>query len=54
MKTGQQVVAQPIGAVDAKDVGDGVKQIEKSISDCPEADPDVQELRREPSRREIH
>ena len=34
MKTGQQVVAQPIGAVDAKDVGDGVKQIEKSISDA--------------------
>lgn len=34
MKTGQQVVAQPLAAVDGKDVGDGVKQIEKSISDA--------------------
>lgn len=34
MKTGQQIVAQPLPAVDAKDVGDGAKQVEKAIAEA--------------------
>lgn len=34
MKTGQQTVAQPLASIDAKDVGDGVKQVEKAISEA--------------------
>jgi tetratricopeptide (TPR) repeat protein len=34
LKTGQQVIAQPLPAVEAKDVGDAAKQIEKSISEA--------------------
>lgn len=34
MKTGQQVVAQPLPAIDGKDVGDAVKQVEKGISEA--------------------
>ena len=34
MRTGQQIVAQPLPAVDGKDVGDAAKQTEKLISDA--------------------
>src|SRR5262245_34312803 len=34
LKTGQQVIAQPLPAVEAKDPGDAAKQIEKSISEA--------------------
>jgi len=34
LRQGQQVIAQPLPAVDAKDVGDAARQIEKSIGDA--------------------
>ncbi|MGH9888547.1 MAG: tetratricopeptide repeat protein, partial [bacterium] len=34
MRTGQQVIAQPLAVADGKDLGDAVKQVEKSITEA--------------------
>jgi tetratricopeptide (TPR) repeat protein len=39
MRTGQQIVAQPLPVVDAKDPGDAAKQIERGLSDASKAIP---------------
>ncbi|HEY9227950.1 MAG TPA: hypothetical protein VIP11_14935 [Gemmatimonadaceae bacterium] len=45
MRMGQQTVAQPLPAIDGKDVGDAAKQIEKSISEALKQIPMYKECR---------
>src|SRR5262249_3078274 len=43
LKSGQQVIAQPLPLVEAKDAGDAAKQIAKSISEALKQDPTYKE-----------
>src|SRR6476646_4458201 len=39
MRTGQQIVVQPLPPIDARDPGDAAKQIERSLSEASKAIP---------------